>query len=148
VGESQVWHYKGSVDLLFYDGVCGLCDRLVQLVLRWDRRARFRFAALQSATAAVRLERYGKDPRDLDTVYVLVDADGSGERLLQKGRAVLYVLRRLGGLFWLTAPLALLPRFVLDFGYDRVARARYRWFGKRDACRVPTAAERSRFIES
>jgi predicted DCC family thiol-disulfide oxidoreductase YuxK len=133
--------------LILYDGVCGLCDRLVQFVLRHDHRARFRFAALQSAVAAERLRRFGKEPTDLDTVYVIADADGAQPRLRQKGRAALFVLRALGGLFWLSAPLALLPTFVIDFFYDRVARSRYRIFGKLDACRLPTPAERARFLE-
>lgn len=131
-----------SSDILFYDGVCGLCDRLVQFVLRHDRRQRFRFAALQGEVAAQTLARFGKRPDDLDTMYVLTD-DG---RLLFKGRAILFVLRELG-LPWSLAQIGgVLPTGLLDWLYDRVARNRYRLFGKRDACRLPSAEEKLRFL--
>ena len=129
-------------DILFYDGVCGLCDRLVQFVLRHDRRRRFRFAALQSDVAAQTLARFGKRPDDLDTMYVLTD-DG---RLLRKGRAILFVAGKLGRPWSWLRLLAPLPTRVLDWLYDRVARNRYRLFGKRDACRLPTAEEKLRFL--
>lgn len=131
--------------ILFYDGVCGLCDRLVQFVLRRDRAQRFRFAALQGEAAAQTLAFYGRDPTVLDTVYVLTDE--VEPRLLTKGRAIAFVLRELGGgwrlLSWLTR---LVPAAALDWGYDRVARNRYRMFGKREACRLPSAEEKLRFL--
>ena len=91
--------------ILFFDGVCGLCDRLVQFVLRRDRRGRFRFAALQSDVAAATLQRFGKDAADLDTVYVLT---GDG-RLLQKARAIFFALRQLGLPWSLVAVFGILP---------------------------------------
>ena len=128
--------------ILFYDGVCGLCDRLVQFVLRHDRRARFRFAALQSAVATQTLGHFGKNPDDLDTMYAFTD-DG---RLLQKGRAILYVVRELGLPWSLFGVVAMLPTGVIDWFYDRVARNRYRMFGKRESCRLPSGDERARFL--
>ncbi len=128
--------------ILFFDGVCGLCDRLVQFVLRHDRRARFRFAALQSEAATQTLGHFGKNPDDLDTMYVLT---GDG-RLLQKARAILFVARGLGLPWSLSALFGVLPTFVLDWFYDRVAHNRYRLFGKRDSCRLPSADERVRFL--
>ena len=128
--------------ILFFDGVCGLCDRLVQFVLRRDRAARFRFAALQSELAARTLAGFGRDAADLDTVYVLT---GDG-RLLRKARAIFYVLRQLGLPWSLVGAFAVLPTAVLDWFYDRVARNRYRIWGKRDSCRLPSADERARFL--
>jgi predicted DCC family thiol-disulfide oxidoreductase YuxK len=128
--------------ILFYDGVCGLCDRLVQFVLRRDRRGRFRFAALQSDLATQTLGHFGKDPNDLDTVYVLTD----DERLLHKGRAIFYVLRQLGLPWSLVTAFAILPTVVIDWFYDRVAKNRYRIWGKRDSCRLPSAEEKARFL--
>ncbi len=128
--------------ILFFDGVCGLCDRLVQFVLRHDRRARFRFAQLQGDTAAATLARFGKDTRDLDTVYVLTD-DG---RLLAKSRAIFYVLRVLGLPWSLVALFGLLPTAITDWLYDRVAKNRYRIFGKLESCRLPSAEEKARFV--
>jgi predicted DCC family thiol-disulfide oxidoreductase YuxK len=128
--------------ILFYDGVCGLCDRLVQFVLRRDRRARFRFAALQSEVATQTLGHFGKNPDELDTVYVLTD----DERLLHRGRAIFYVLEQLGLPWSIVTVFAILPTVVIDWFYDRVAKNRYRIWGKRDSCRLPAAGERARFL--
>jgi predicted DCC family thiol-disulfide oxidoreductase YuxK len=133
----------GNNDVIFYDGVCGFCDRLVQFVLARDARAHFRFAQLQGTLARRELPPRGGQPEDLDTVCVLT---GDG-RLLVQSRAVLYVMRRLGG-GWapLSAVLQVVPRFLADVVYRLVARVRYRIWGRFDRCRVPTAAERGRFI--
>jgi predicted DCC family thiol-disulfide oxidoreductase YuxK len=128
--------------ILFFDGVCGLCDRLVQFVLRRDRRARFRFAALQSDVATQTLGHFGKNPDDLDTVYVLTD-DGA---LLSKSRAIFFVLRALGLPWSILAVFRVLPSALTDWFYDRVAHNRYRIWGKRDSCRLPAADERARFL--
>lgn len=133
--------------LLLFDGVCGLCDRLVQFVLRHDRVDRFRFAALQSPLAGNLLRGYDRDATDLDTVYVIADYGEPAAKLLSKGRAVLFVLAQLGGLWRLASVLRVLPRPLLDFGYDQIARRRYRWFGRYDACPVPTPATRAKFLD-
>jgi predicted DCC family thiol-disulfide oxidoreductase YuxK len=129
--------------ILFYDGVCGLCDRLVQFILRRDRRGRFAFAPLQGDAATQTLGHFGKNPDDLDTVYLLT-SDG---KLLQKGRAILFALRQLGLPWSLLTVFAILPTAVIDWFYDRVARNRYRIFGKRESCQLPTGEERSRFLD-
>lgn len=131
----------GGAHILFYDGVCGLCNRLVRFILARDRRRRFQFAPLQSALAAETLARFGRDPRDLDTVYLLADGE-----LLNKSRAILGVLRTLGGPWSLAAVLGWLPTALLDWLYVRVARNRYRLFGRYESCRLPSAEERSRFL--
>lgn len=134
---------SGSHDVIFYDGVCGFCDQMVQFVLSRDARGHFRFAQLQGALARRELPPRGGRPEDLNTVCVLT-ADG---RLLVQSRAVLYVMRRVGG-GWgaLAAVLRLVPRFLADAAYALVARVRYRIWGKFDRCRVPDAAERERFL--
>jgi predicted DCC family thiol-disulfide oxidoreductase YuxK len=135
--------------ILFFDGVCGMCDRIVQFVLRHDRKHVFQFATLQSQFATKKLVPFGKDPSNVDTVYVLADAAGDKPRVLEQGRAILFVLRKLGGAWAVLALVAgILPTVLIDFVYRRVARNRYRVFGKLDTCRVPTADERARFLES
>lgn len=138
-----------SQPILFFDGVCGLCDRLVQLVLRHDRQRQFRFTALQSDFARATLAAHGQtlalgtpDSAALDTMFVLT-SDG---RLLKRARAVLFVAGVLGAPWSWLRLFAPLPTRVLDWFYDRVARNRYRLFGKRDACRLPTAEEKLRFL--
>ncbi len=127
--------------------MCGLCNRFNRLVLRRDAERRFQFASLQSAFARTALARHGREARDLDTLYVLVEAGTAGERLFDRSDAVLYVLRRLRGLGWLATVGGLLPSRVRDAAYGVVVRNRYRLFGRYDACPLPPAEERARFIE-
>jgi predicted DCC family thiol-disulfide oxidoreductase YuxK len=128
--------------VLLYDGVCGLCNSTVRFVLRRDRAAIFRFAALQSPWAERVLAEHGARASDLDTFYVVVD-----EQLLARSDAVLFLLRQFGGI-WPTIGwvLRLLPRFVRDWLYRIVARNRYRIFGRYETCRLPGADERARFL--
>jgi predicted DCC family thiol-disulfide oxidoreductase YuxK len=134
-------------DLVLYDGVCGLCNRLNQFILKRDASDRFRFAVLQSSLAGELLQRYGRDASDLNTVYVVVNYGAPDERLLFKSRAVLSVLRALGGPWSLARIFEPLPSRFLDRLYDFVARRRYRWFGRFDACVVPQPHDRSKFLE-
>jgi predicted DCC family thiol-disulfide oxidoreductase YuxK len=133
--------------ILLYDGVCGLCNRLVQFVLKRDRRKQFRFAPLQGELAARVLHRHGKNPADLDTVYVIVSPEQPEERLLPRSAAVIYVLRMLGRGWGLLALIGrLLPQFFTDWLYRQVARRRYRIFGRYDSCPLPSAETRARFL--
>ena len=134
--------------LLLYDGVCGLCNRLVRFVLDRDRKGEFRFASLQSAMSKELLRKYGRDPDDLDTFYAILDKGLPTERILRKGRAGIFVLRRLGGI-WSPAVLATpLPDFLLDLVYDNIASRRYRWFGKLDTCPMPRPGDAAKFLAS
>jgi predicted DCC family thiol-disulfide oxidoreductase YuxK len=134
--------------ILLYDGVCGLCNRFVQFVLKRDAEDRFRFASLQSDLAATILQRHHRDPHDLDTLYLVTNYQEPDERLTARSDAVLAVLRQLGG-FWRTAAFALqlLPRWLRDWKYSLVARTRYRLFGKYDACPLPREKDRHRFLD-
>ena len=134
--------------VLLFDGVCGMCSRLVQFVLKRDRPGIFRFAPLQGAFAARTLTRHGLSATDLDTVYVVLNASGANETLLRESRAIAYVLCELGGEWrFLGTMLRALPRFMADVGYRFVAKRRYRVFGKLDACMLPKPEERARFLE-
>jgi len=152
-----------SHPILLYDGVCGLCNGSVQFILRHDRDAVFRFAALQSSFAARILARHGADPADLDTVYVLLNhdltereaagkdpaqPDAAGESLFTRSDAVMFVLRQLGGVWGAIAFLMrLIPRPARNWGYNLVARYRYRIFGRYDMCPLPSADTRARFLD-
>jgi predicted DCC family thiol-disulfide oxidoreductase YuxK len=137
-----------SHPILLYDGVCGLCNRLVQFILRRDRNAIFRFASLQSDLAARILTRHGADPSDLDTVRVVVNPDLPDEYLLSRSDAVLFVLNQLGGLWRpTTSVLQLLPKSLRDAAYKTVARHRYRIFGRSDVCPMPRDQDRDRFLD-
>ena len=134
--------------LVFYDGVCGLCDRFVRFLLARDRRGAFRFAQLQGELARRELEPYGFDPRDLDTVYVIADWGTPARRVLERSRAVLYALAQLGGPWAVLARVAgVFPKPVVDTAYRLVARIRYRIFGRFDVCPVPRPQWRARFLD-
>ena len=126
--------------LIYYDGLCGLCDRFVQFVLRRDRAARYRFAPLQGSTARDRVPST-LDPETSQTV-ILED----GGRFRVRSDAALAILTGLGGAWRLAGSLRMVPRPLRDAVYDLVARHRSRWFGRRAECRVPEPAQRDRFL--
>jgi predicted DCC family thiol-disulfide oxidoreductase YuxK len=139
--------HSGGDHLILYDGMCGLCDRWIQFVLPRDHRGLFVFAPLQSPTARSVLQRFGRCPAALDTFYVVRNYQSDSPDLLWKGKAALFVLEALGGVWGAASALRILPAAVLDGGYDLVARNRYRWFGRLATCRIPAPHERARFID-
>lgn len=134
--------------LVFFDGVCGLCDRLVQFLLARDRSGRLRFAQLQGALARKTLVPRRIDPADLDTVYVIADWQTPDERVLARSRAVLHAVSQLGGAWRVLATVGgIIPPAMADIVYRLVARSRYRIFGRYDACPLPRPEWRERFID-
>lgn len=127
--------------VVLYDGTCGLCDRSVQLILRHDRRGRFRFAALQSDLGRALLERHGVPVNALDSVVLVED----GHAYL-KSRAALRIARGMDAPWPALRVLGVIPRPIADFFYDRVANNRYRMFGRVDACMLPPPEVRARFL--
>ena len=130
----------GTSAVVIFDGLCHFCDRSVQFMLRHDRRDYFRFAPSQSDAARPLLARC-----NLSTApgtIVLVDADGCWTR----STAALRIARALGAPWSILAVLLWLPVAVRDPVYALIARNRLRWFGRRDACRIPTAEEARRFL--
>ena len=136
-----------SNPIVLYDGVCGLCNRLVQFLLRHDYRDRFRFASLQSEFAQALMTRHGVDPHDLDTVYVVKNHQLSDETLLARSDAILHMLTQLGGIWSLAGVGRVLPRGLRDAVYKIVARNRYRVFGKHESCMLPEPKHRAKFLD-
>jgi predicted DCC family thiol-disulfide oxidoreductase YuxK len=125
--------------IIYFDGLCNLCDGFVRFLLARDKHQRYRFAPLQGETARVRLaERFVYDPQTI----VLEEP----KRFRVRSDAALAILTGLGGVWRLTALLRVIPRRFRDALYNFVARKRLEWYGRRDACRVPTEAERERFL--
>ena len=134
--------------IILYDGVCGLCNRLVQFLLKHDGEGRLRFASLQSDFAARVLQRHGIDPKDLDTLHVIENYEQPGERVLQRSDAILRAGRELGRFWSVSATAAnVIPRALRDMVYRFVAKNRYRVFGKYDTCMLPEPNQRSRFLD-
>src|SRR5262245_42791589 len=126
--------------IVFFDGVCVLCNGIVDRALRADRAGTLRFASLQGETARRLLTAPPADPETWSMLYL--DEHG----LQVQSDALLAVLRRLGGWWRLLALGALVPRALRDRFYRVIARNRYGWFGRHAVCRVPTEAERARFL--
>ncbi|MDB5049452.1 MAG: putative thiol-disulfide oxidoreductase YuxK, family [Fibrobacteres bacterium] len=127
--------------ILLFDGVCNLCNGSVRFILKRDRKQAFRFAPLQSAAGQALLERLGL-PRDGFRSVVLVE----GDRHYQRSAAALRILRALGWPYKALYVFILIPRPLRDFGYDLIARNRYRVFGRSETCMVPTPEIRERFL--
>jgi predicted DCC family thiol-disulfide oxidoreductase YuxK len=131
--------------VLFYDGVCGFCERTVQFILARDRRGTMRFAPLQGEFAAAFFARH-PDARAIDSL-ILVELDDQGrERVSVRSAAVLRIAQYVGGGWRLARVLGLVPRVVRDAVYDAFARSRYRLFGRYDACPLPAPDVRARFL--
>jgi predicted DCC family thiol-disulfide oxidoreductase YuxK len=130
----------GGRPIVFFDGVCAMCNRLVDVIVRADRRSVFRFAPLQGETARALLPPLSAAPEEWSLIYL--DEHG----LHDQWDAVLEVSQRLGGIWRFLGILRLVPRPIRNAMYHVVARNRYRWFGRRAACRVPSAEDRGRFL--
>lgn len=137
--------FAGRTVVLF-DGICGMCNATVQFLLKRDRRGALGYASLQSDVAHEVLARHGRDASDLDTVYVVTDFDTETEQVFARSRAVIRMVAALGGVYRAIMIGRILPAFVRDFLYDRIAKNRYRMFGKREACMVPSPEHRARFL--
>jgi len=136
----------GFERLVLFDGVCGFCEAAVQWLLERDPGGRFRFAPLQGETARRLRERHPEIPSGVDSL-VYVEALEGRERVHLRTAAIVAVCRALPRPpFWVGA-LAVLPTSVADFVYSLFARTRYRLFGRRDTCRVPSPEERERFLD-
>ena len=132
---------------MLYDGVCGLCNGLLQFLLTHDRRGVFAFASLQSAIGRAVVERLGGDPTELTSFYVLANYRTRHSRIFARSKAALFVAGQLGWP-WKAAVLArVLPNAILDHVYNVVARNRYRMFGHFERCLTPRPEFRSRFVK-
>jgi len=130
--------------VLFFDGVCNLCNASVDVMLRLDRRRRLRFASLQGRTATRLLgDRVEADAHGIPGSMVLWHA-GS---IWTHSTAVIRSLALLGGAWRIASALLLVPRPLRDLIYRTVARHRYAWFGRRDTCRVPAPSESERLLD-
>jgi predicted DCC family thiol-disulfide oxidoreductase YuxK len=131
----------GPGPVVLFDGVCNLCNASVLFIVRRDPHGIFRFAALQSAFARELMVKHNLDPDGLHSFIVVHQS-----RLYRRSRAALEIARRLSGLWPALYILIIVPPFIRDGIYDWIASNRYKWFGKRNECMVPTPELRSRFI--
>ncbi|HVU58066.1 MAG TPA: thiol-disulfide oxidoreductase DCC family protein [Puia sp.] len=132
----------GPSPIVLFDGVCNLCNRSVQFILKRDRRGLFRFASLQSSVGRSLLQQYGLSTTSMDS-FVLLDND----KPYTRSSGALRVMKRLGFPWSLLYVVWIIPRPVRDRIYDWVARNRYRWFGKEETCWLPRPEWKERFLD-
>jgi predicted DCC family thiol-disulfide oxidoreductase YuxK len=127
--------------VILFDGVCNFCNGTINFVIKEDKKGVFRFAPLQSAIGQKLLQEYGLPPTNFNS-FVLIQRG----KAFQKSAAALQVLKQLPWYWQWTQLFWIVPSFMRNAVYDVIAKNRYRWFGKKDACMIPTADMRSRFL--
>jgi predicted DCC family thiol-disulfide oxidoreductase YuxK len=132
---------ENQKSIILFDGVCNLCNGAVTYVIKKERQDSFRFAALQEEPGKSLLTKYGIDPADTDSI-VLIEND----RAYVRSTAALRIARKLKGLYPLFYGFIVIPPFLRNWVYNWVAKNRYRWFGKRDSCMIPSPELRSKFL--
>ncbi|WP_132058623.1 thiol-disulfide oxidoreductase DCC family protein [Halorussus amylolyticus] len=128
--------------IVLFDGVCNLCNGFVQFIVPRDPEGRFRFASLQSEVGQRLLAERGLPTDELESL-VLVE----GDDWYVKSSAVARIAAHLGGVYAPISALRFVPRPIRDWAYDFVAARRYRWFGKKDQCTIPSGDVGARFLE-
>jgi predicted DCC family thiol-disulfide oxidoreductase YuxK len=139
--------HEAGRTIVFFDGVCGLCNRSVDFLIAHDTEHRLRYAPLQGETFSA-ATRDRPDLRAIDSIIVLHEKPGTDRREFHvRSRAALFALSRLGPPWtWLQRLALLVPQVLSDAVYRCIARVRYRIWGKTDTCRMPTAEERTLFL--
>lgn len=128
--------------IVLFDGVCNLCHGFVQFIVPRDTEGQFHFASLQSDVGQDLLSEHGLEDHDLESVVLI-----EGDECYVKSAAVIRIAQLLGGVYRLLGPFRFLPRRVRDWGYDLVAKHRYRIFGQKDQCMMPQGNVQERFLE-
>ena len=128
-------------DIVLFDGVCNLCNFWINWLIGKDQRRKFRYAALQSAGGHDLLKKTGKNPNLLASVVLIQDG-----RIYTESTAVIRIAKRLGGWFSLMQLFMIIPGFIRNAIYRLIAKNRYKWFGERNTCRIPTKEEQSLFL--
>jgi len=128
--------------VIFFDGVCNLCNKSIDFILKRDSSKNFRFASLQSEAAKSLLKNKSIDLQSIRTIILLKDG-----KTFYRSDAILEIVRQLSAPWPLLYVFKIVPRFIRDGMYNLVSKHRYNWFGKQDTCRVPSKEERARFLE-
>jgi len=128
-------------NVIFFDGVCNLCNGFVQFIIRNDKKKAFYFAALQSNYAQETLKSFTVNAQELKSVVFI-----KNKTVYTKSNAALEIGKQLGGLWFLIAGFYIFPLKFRNLLYDFIGKNRYKWFGKKNNCMVPTEALKSRFL--
>ncbi len=127
--------------IILFDGVCNLCNSSIDFIIQRDKEGRFLVGALQDGLSKKILSDYQVREDYLDSLVLLEDGE-----IFYKSTAALKISKSLSGVWPALYPLIVLPKWLRDPVYDFIGRNRYRWFGKKETCRLPTPGEKSRFL--
>lgn len=128
--------------IILFDGVCNLCSNAVQYVIEHDKKDIFRFVALQSDLGMEILQHIGIDPKHIDSI-VLYEP---GVAYYYKSTAAIAIAREFGGVFHLGTIFKIIPAALRNVVYDYIARNRYKWYGKKESCMIPTPELKAKFL--
>ena len=128
--------------IILFDGVCNLCDAAVQFVIEHDKKDAFRFVALQSELGQQILNHIGINTANIDSVILYEP----GIAYYYKSAAALEIARSLGGFFHFGTIFKMIPTGIRNQLYDYIAKNRYKWYGKKESCLVPSAENKSKFL--
>ena len=128
--------------IILFDGVCNFCNRIINIILKYDDQAYFQFAASQSSAAMGIMQAFNLDEKAISSVILIEQ-----EKVFTKTDAVIQIANRLSGWPSLFRLLKFIPKPMRDFAYDLIAKNRYALFGKKDNCMIPDASMRHRFLQ-
>ena len=127
--------------IILFDGVCNLCNGAVTFIIKRDKKDVFKFAALQSEIGQQLISKFNIDTSKVDSI-ILID----GDKHYEKSSAALRIAKQLSGAYPLLFGFMILPKFIRNAVYDYIAKNRYKWFGKKESCMIPTPELKSRFL--
>ena len=127
--------------VILFDGVCNFCNGTVNFIMARDKKQRFKIAALQSEAGQNILRKFNLKITDFDTIIL-----AESNRYYEKSTAALKIAKELGGIWKLFYAFIIIPTFIRNFFYNIIAKNRFRWFGKREKCRVPTPKDMRSFL--
>ena len=128
--------------IVLFDGVCNLCNRSVQFILKRDNKKQFQFASLQGKFGQEVLKNNNFSTESLNTLILM-----EGDKIFTRSTGVLRMMKHLGGGWSLLYGFIIVPKFIRDAFYNWVSKNRYKWFGKKEACWLPTPDLKTRFLE-
>lgn len=128
--------------LVLFDGVCNLCNASVKFIIKHDKKEQFLFASLQSDAAKELLLQYNSKKITMDSIILI-----ENNAFYEKSTAALRISKKLNGGYKLLYVFIIIPTFIRDWVYNYIATNRYKWYGKKDSCMIPTPALKNRFLE-
>ena len=127
--------------IIFYDGLCAMCNRFIRILITLDKKEKLLLAPLQGKNGKILQKKFSKELKGIDSVIFY------NKKVYTKSSAVINILSELGGIYKLAYIFNIIPSFISDSIYDYIARNRFQWFGKLDKCPMPEKKNISRFLD-